>query len=119
MSQGPPSPAGPPTTGQASGPSPNVALSQRVPPAAHGTDLPFGTQITAREMLTRSKDLEDALVERCWEKSQLEGELSKLPPGSGKTQRDRRRKAEVESRLDSLDHEISSMRMQLKRLTGR
>ncbi|KAG1676914.1 hypothetical protein FOA52_014790 [Chlamydomonas sp. UWO 241] len=117
-SQGAP-PAGPP------GPTPSGterspgATQRQVPLAAHGTDLLWGTQIRAREMLARSKGLEDALVERCWEKSQLEGELSKLPPGCGRTQRDRLRKAEVESRLGSLDHEISAMRMQLKKLTGR
>lgn len=70
-------------------------------------------------MLALSKRLDDALVSLKWEEDQLKGELAKLPTGAGKTQAQRRRKAEVEQRLAILTGEISGVRTQLKKLTGK
>lgn len=83
--------------------------------------MPHGTseQLTAVEIMAQTKQLEDALLLLCQEKDELNAELSKLPLGSGKTMRERQRKAAVEARLEELDGQISRSRMALKRLLGR
>jgi predicted RNase H-like nuclease (RuvC/YqgF family) len=70
-------------------------------------------------MLARSKHLEDSLIALCGEKSLLESELSKMSAGSGRSLKERRRKAEVQQRLETLGREISNTRMQLKKVTGK
>jgi hypothetical protein len=50
------------------------------------------------------------------EKDALEAEMCKLPGnGAGRTIQERRRKAEVEERLDELKKQLSSVRMALKK----
>ncbi len=70
-------------------------------------------------MLARCKHLEDTLIALCGEKGLLESELNKLPAGSGRSIKERRRKAEAQQRLETIGREISGARMQLKRLTGK
>ena len=82
-------------------------------------DRPYGTDISMADMLAHSKRLDDALVALRWEQEQLEAELSKLPEGAGKTSAQRRRKAEVEERLRVIEGQISNVRTQLKKLTGK
>jgi hypothetical protein len=83
--------------------------------------LPYGSseQLSAVEITAQTKQLEDQLLLLCQEKDELNREYAKMPLGSGKTMRERQRKAQVESRLEELDAQISRMRMALKRLLGR
>jgi len=78
---------------------------------------PFGTEMSVKEQLARTKVLEDLLVSRCSEKNLLEAELSKLPSHSGRSVREKQRKAQVEGRLEELAKEISSLRTQIKKIT--
>jgi hypothetical protein len=89
--------------------------------AAHSSSLPYGTseQLSAVEIMAQTKQLEDQLLLLCQEKDELNREYSKMPLGSGKTMRERQRKAQVEARLEELDAQISKTRMALKRLLGR
>lgn len=73
----------------------------------------------AQELMEYCKQIEDGLVAKCWEKAQLDSELAKLPAGSGRNLNERRRKADVEKRLEFLNKEISSMRVELKKLMGK
>ena len=73
----------------------------------------------AQEMLARSKHLEDGLITLCGEKSLLECELNKMHAGSGRSIQERRRKAEVQQRLELVGKEISGLRIGLKKLTGK
>ncbi|GIL47737.1 hypothetical protein Vafri_3907 [Volvox africanus] len=81
-----------------------------------GADTPFGTEETVKEMMARSKTLEDQLMALCAEKGGLEAEYARMPLGAGRSLRERNRKQVVEQRLELLNKEISSVRMQLKRL---
>lgn len=72
-----------------------------------------------QELMEYCKQIEDSLVSKCWEKAQLDSELAKLPAGSGRNLNERRRKADVERRLDFLNKEISSMKVELKKLMGK
>lgn len=50
------------------------------------------------------------------ERSQLEAEYARMPANAGRTLRERRRKAEVEERMDELGHLISNVRLNLKKM---
>ncbi|GFR44865.1 hypothetical protein Agub_g6208, partial [Astrephomene gubernaculifera] len=84
--------------------------------AAAASDTPFGTEMTTKELMSRSKALEDQLMVLCSEKGGLEAEYARMPLGAGRSLRERNRKAVVEQRLELLNKEISAVRMQLKRL---
>lgn len=80
---------------------------------------PFGTESTAQEVMAQTKHLEAQLLALCQEKDELSREYAKMPLGSGKTIRERQRKAAVEKRLEEVDALISRTRMSLKRILGR
>lgn len=80
---------------------------------------PFGTDLTLQEMMERTRELEDLLMKQCQEKDALESEYSKMPLHGGRTLKDRQRKAAVEDRIEVLHKEISTTRLQLKRLLGK
>lgn len=80
---------------------------------------PFASDKTLQEALTKTQVLEESLMRLCMERTNLESEYSKMPPNGGRTIAERRRKVEVEERMDQLAKEISSARLQLKKLTGR
>ncbi len=69
-----------------------------------------------QDLLARTGELESHLTRLVAEKAQLDAKTARTPPGNGRTLADRRRRAEVESRTDELVREISSVRLQLKRL---
>lgn len=68
-------------------------------------------------MLARTQELEGRLLALNAERSALEGEASRMPSHTaGRTQGERRRRAEVEARLESLVPEIAAVRLALRRL---
>lgn len=69
--------------------------------------------------MARTKQAEDELLRACQERDELESEMARMPLGGGKTIRQRQRKEYVEERLEQLRSQISSIRMQLKRLVGK
>jgi hypothetical protein len=69
--------------------------------------------------MARTKAVEDDLLRACQERDELESELARMPLGGGKTLRQRERKEYVEERLGRLRAQISSQRMQIKRLVGK
>ncbi|EFJ50710.1 hypothetical protein VOLCADRAFT_116733 [Volvox carteri f. nagariensis] len=83
---------------------------------AYNGETPYGTEETVKDMIARSKALEDKLMVLCSEKGGLEAEYARMPLGAGRSLRERNRKQVVEQRLELLNKEISSVRMQLKRL---
>ncbi|GLC43858.1 hypothetical protein PLESTF_001406700 [Pleodorina starrii] len=94
----------------------NAVGAGTAPSGGGGGDTPYGTEETVKDMVARSKALEDQLMVLCAEKGGLEAEYARMPLGAGRSLRERNRKAVVEQRLDLLNKEISSVRMQLKRL---
>ncbi|KAL6774448.1 hypothetical protein ACKKBG_A25040 [Auxenochlorella protothecoides x Auxenochlorella symbiontica] len=77
---------------------------------------PFGSDFTLRELLQRTAALEARLLEAGTEKNGLQAELARLPVSSaGRTIRERRRREEIEARLDDLEREMSGLRLELKR----
>lgn len=65
--------------------------------------------------MTKTKQLEDRLMEVNAEKDMLEGELARLPD-HGRTLAERNRKAVAESQLASLNKEAGTIRMSLKQM---
>ena len=60
--------------------------------------------------------LEEALLVRHRERGALDAEYAKMPASSGRTLRERERKRQLEDRLEQLGREISSLRLELKRV---
>ena len=86
-------------------------------PASH--DLQVTAQLansSVQELLKLSRTLEGQLMQHNQEKAVLEAEYAKMPTHAGRTLKERRRKAEIEGRLDQLHHDISAARLQLKQL---
>eukprot|EP00887_Chlorella_sp_A99_P003516 scaffold7.g3516.t1 len=101
------------------------------PPAS-----PFGTERTLEEMLARTQALEERLTALAAERNDLQAEYSRMPTTTaGRTLQarsahshssmtcahvwvngERKRRAEVERRLEEIGKEQSSVRLQLKRL---
>ncbi len=69
--------------------------------------------------MARTKALESQLLVHCREKDSLEAEYAKMPQHGGRTMRERKRKNEVESRMEDLARAISATRLQLKKLLGK
>ncbi|CAG9463837.1 unnamed protein product [Pedinophyceae sp. YPF-701] len=91
---------------------------QTAAPQASGQDAaaPFGTDGNLRDMMDQTQAVEDRLMALNREREALQAEFAKMPPGAGKTMTQRRRKAEVEEGIERVTKEISSCRLQLKRL---
>ncbi|MEW5317775.1 MAG: hypothetical protein WDW38_009047 [Sanguina aurantia] len=97
--------------------STNEARVRNATAALNGA-LPYGTEDTLKEMMVKSRAMEDGLVVLCGEKGTLEAEFAKLPV-HGRSQKERGRKVEVERRLEGLNREISNLRLTLRRLHGK
>jgi predicted oxidoreductase len=69
--------------------------------------------------MARTKAAEDGLLRACQERDELESEMARMPLGGGRTLLQRQRKEYVEARLEQLRSQISSTRMQIKRLVGK
>ncbi len=67
-------------------------------------------------MIRASQDLEDKLMKLNQEKAALEAEYARMPSHAGRNLRERRRKTDIESRFEALDHDVNSIRLQLKKL---
>jgi septal ring factor EnvC (AmiA/AmiB activator) len=68
-------------------------------------------------MLQQTQALEDRLLKLNAERNELEAESARMPTHTtGRTQQERRRRAEVEGRLEEINKECSSIRLQLRRL---
>ena len=50
------------------------------------------------------------------EKTELEAEYARMPSHAGRNLKERNRKADIEAQFYSIDHEVFSMRLQLKKL---
>lgn len=66
--------------------------------------------------MVKTRSLEAALLEKNAERAALEAEYARLPLTSGRTLKEKQRKLEVEARTEQLAHEISAIRLQLKKL---
>ncbi|KAL4425417.1 hypothetical protein ABPG75_009433 [Micractinium tetrahymenae] len=78
---------------------------------------PFATEVTLQDMLARTQALEDRLLALNAERNELEAESARMPSHTtGRTLQERKRRAEVERRLEELGRECSSVRLQLRRL---
>ena len=77
---------------------------------------PYATEATVSEYLRQTAATEKALMTLSMEKSQLESEYAKMGITSGRTLQRRRRKAEIERRLDEVAKEQSKCRFRLKSL---
>ncbi|PRW33935.1 nuclear mitotic apparatus 1 isoform X2 [Chlorella sorokiniana] len=78
---------------------------------------PFATEDTLQSMLQQTQALEDRLLKLNAERNELEAESARMPTHTtGRTQQERRRRAEVEGRLEEINKECSSIRLQLRRL---
>lgn len=67
-------------------------------------------------MIRVSQDLEDKLMKLNQEKAELEAEYARMPSHAGRSIRERRRKRDIESRFEVLDHGVNSIRLHLKKL---
>jgi hypothetical protein len=84
--------------------------SQAPPPASSHFDA-------AKALITRTAALEDSLMTFNIERSALETELAKFPSGTaGRTVAERKRKKEIEQRVEVLNKEISGVRLELRKL---
>jgi DNA repair exonuclease SbcCD ATPase subunit len=98
-----------------------TAAQERQPP------LPFQRQgpcppppshfDAAKALIARTAELEDSLMNFNIERSALETELAKFPNGTaGKTVAERKRKKEIEQRVEVLNKAISGVRLELRKL---
>lgn len=70
----------------------------------------------AQDYMSRAQHIEDRLVALCQEKTQLEAEYAKMPLHSGRSAKERQRKAVVEQRMEVVNKDISNLRLQLKKM---
>ncbi len=66
--------------------------------------------------MEQTKEREGALMRLMMERNELSCEFAKMPAHGGRTIAERRRKAQLEARLEAIDREASTLRLQLKRL---
>ncbi|KAF5840671.1 hypothetical protein DUNSADRAFT_15914 [Dunaliella salina] len=100
------------------GPPPEIT-KPNVPQHVPGLDVPFGTERTLQDFLSRTQALENQVVKLSQEKGQLEAEYAKMPLHGGRTAKERSRKAEVEERIEVLNKAISQQRLLLKQMQPR
>lgn len=77
---------------------------------------PFATQASMQVDIAKLTELEGSLLRLNMEKDGLESELGRLGPTAGRTIASRRRKAQIESRLEQIASESSKVRGELRRL---
>lgn len=86
-----------------------LALQRQDPPASHFD--------AAKALTARTSELEDSLMTFNIERSALETEIAKFPNGTaGRTVAERKRKKEIEQRVEVLNKEISAVRFELRKL---
>ena len=83
---------------------------------ARGSAKPYATQQDVEQYMRKVAGTEKRLMHLSMEKQQLESEYSKMGITFGRTIKERRRRAELEQRLDQIDREASSCRFALKSL---
>lgn len=84
-------------------------------PAGDGP-APFATDLTLQDYMKRTQEVEARLMALSLEKSALESEFAKMPPNQGRTMAERKRKVELEARMDAVAKEISTHRLALKKM---
>ncbi|KAL3130502.1 hypothetical protein ABBQ38_008319 [Trebouxia sp. C0009 RCD-2024] len=77
---------------------------------------PYATEQSLKAMIQASQDLEDKLMKLNQEKAELEAEYARMPSHAGRNLKDRKRKTDIEGRFQVIDHDVNSLRLQLKRL---
>ena len=86
------------------------------PPPAQRSSKPYATQRDVEMYMQKVAGTEKLLMHLSMEKQQLESEYAKMGTTFGRTIKERRRRTELESRLDQIDREASSCRFALKNL---
>jgi len=90
-------------------PTQPLPLQRHGPPASHFD--------AAKASIARTAELEDSLMAFNIERSALETEIAKFPNGTaGRTVAARKRKKEIEERVEILNKKISSVRLELRKL---
>ena len=82
--------------------------------AAASSARPFATADSLETWSSHVASAEARLMALSLERDQLEGELARMPEGSGRTLEQRRKKANAEKRLDEVLKASSAARHQLK-----
>lgn len=72
--------------------------------------------VMLQAVIMLSQELENKLMHLNQEKTELEAEYARMPSHAGRNLKERKRKADIEAQFDSIDHEVFSMRLQLKKL---
>lgn len=67
-------------------------------------------------MIQASQILEEQLMKLNQEKTELEAEYARMPSHAGRNLKERKRKTDIEYRFEIIDHDVNSLRLQLKRL---
>ena len=108
--------AGPDRPGGASAGDRVSGRAAAAPPAAAAASSarPFATADSFATWSSHVASAEARLMALSQERDQLEGELSRMPEGSGRTLEQRRKKANAEKRLDEVLKASSAARHQLK-----
>eukprot|EP00656_Telonema_subtile_P025820 TRINITY_DN27858_c0_g1_i1.p1 TRINITY_DN27858_c0_g1~~TRINITY_DN27858_c0_g1_i1.p1 ORF type:complete len:189 (+),score=72.32 TRINITY_DN27858_c0_g1_i1:220-786(+) len=84
-------------------------------PGGQGSShTPWGTEDTLKQAVAKTAAMESSLLQLNMERKDLDGELQRLPEGGPRNVRDRKRKAAIEHRMEVLDKDIGSLRMQLR-----
>ena len=103
--------------------APSQSRAERGPVGAAGpptlvarSSKPYATQRDVEMYMQKVAGTEKLLMHLSMEKQQLESEYSKMGTTFGRTIKERRRRTELESRLDQIDREASSCRFALKNL---
>jgi len=79
-----------------------------------GRTAPFGTEDPLQIMGTKTQAMESRLLELQLEKQTMDAEYSRMPEGAPRNARDRKRKKELEEKLEELNKEIGGLRMKLR-----
>ena len=75
---------------------------------------PFGTEATLSADLSAVGDAQAKLMRVNQQRDRVSQELARAGPGMGRSAADRRKKAELQSRMLTLDKEASTLRAWLK-----
>ena len=67
-------------------------------------------------LMQQTKEREGELMQLMMERNELSCEFAKMPTHGGRTIAERRRKQQLEARLEAIDRSASKLRLQLKRL---
>jgi hypothetical protein len=99
-------------------PSPVVDITDQSVSTPRGnlhSNAPFATDQTLRDAVDATAAIEDQLIELSLEKNSLDGEYQKLMSSNLKTIKSRKRKMEIEQRLEAIARKGSDLRLELKK----